>query len=373
MANWLAREELILTLFEATLGEAGWERFLSGLCAATGSVVGALNLEHLNSSHGSIFAWHGFEPDAIRKYNQHYARINPYVVRDGGLFAGGFVGSGRTLVSDEFLFQTEFYNDFLKPARVRELMGGPLHLDRHTACILTLGGAPDREAYGTDETDFVRSLMPQTKAALMAWRRMRELRQQCQGLGEAVDSVGFGIVTLQGSGKVMSMNRAARRMVERRDGLTIEKGRLGGPRGSELEPAIAKAVRPCGRQATSHMIPRNKRGSGYGVTVLPLTENSTQQLAGRGAVIVLISDPEADRPGREAALRSLFHLSPAEGRVLRLLMEGMSADEVAGHLELALPTVRTHLRRLFARFGVRRQTDLLTKALLALPMSDEEV
>jgi len=57
------------------------------------------------------------------------------------------------------------------------------------------------------------------------------------------------------------------------------------------------------------------------------------------------------------------HLSPREGQILRLLVEGYTNEEMAVQLECAYPTVRTHLNHLYRKLQV---TDRVSAAVYAL-------
>lgn len=66
--------------------------------------------------------------------------------------------------------------------------------------------------------------------------------------------------------------------------------------------------------------------------------------------------PVADGP---VAVAAHFKLTPAEGRVLKELVEGLAPIEIASHLGLAVGTVRVHLRHVFAKTRTRGQRELL--------------
>ncbi|MES2418651.1 MAG: LuxR C-terminal-related transcriptional regulator [Bacteroidota bacterium] len=53
---------------------------------------------------------------------------------------------------------------------------------------------------------------------------------------------------------------------------------------------------------------------------------------------------------------SKFGLSCRELEVLQLMSEGLSNQEIADHLFLSLPTIKTHGSRLFEKLEVRRRT-----------------
>ena len=61
-----------------------------------------------------------------------------------------------------------------------------------------------------------------------------------------------------------------------------------------------------------------------------------------------------------------FGLWPAEGRVATAIAEGASPEEVARSRRVSLTTVRTQLRGVFEKMGVRRQSEMV-RMLLELP------
>ncbi len=54
-------------------------------------------------------------------------------------------------------------------------------------------------------------------------------------------------------------------------------------------------------------------------------------------------------------------LSQSEIRVLRYLPTNLSAREIARELSVSLNTVRTHMRHIFAKLGVHRRTEAVTR------------
>lgn len=63
-------------------------------------------------------------------------------------------------------------------------------------------------------------------------------------------------------------------------------------------------------------------------------------------------------------LTALFDLTPAELAVAERMALGDTIQEAAASRRVSVNTARTHLKRLFAKTGARRQADLL-RALLA--------
>ncbi|MCR5875085.1 helix-turn-helix transcriptional regulator [Phenylobacterium sp. J426] len=67
---------------------------------------------------------------------------------------------------------------------------------------------------------------------------------------------------------------------------------------------------------------------------------------------------ERSAGAREQHLRDVHSLSPQETRILLHLVDGGSVATCADELGVAESTVRSHLKSIFAKTGVRRQAQL---------------
>jgi len=83
-------------------------------------------------------------------------------------------------------------------------------------------------------------------------------------------------------------------------------------------------------------------------------------------MLVFLSDPSSKPASRAAVLRALYGLTPTESRLADLLLQGFEVREAAGHMRTTLETARFHLKRVLAKTGTRRQTELM-RLMLSLP------
>ncbi len=58
-----------------------------------------------------------------------------------------------------------------------------------------------------------------------------------------------------------------------------------------------------------------------------------------------------------------YGLTEREKELLKLLVNGMSKKHIAGHLNISLHTVNTHLKNIYAKLQVHSQIDMVSKAL----------
>ena len=75
--------------------------------------------------------------------------------------------------------------------------------------------------------------------------------------------------------------------------------------------------------------------------------------------MALVSGTEIFSESEWMELVKELSLSPRQAQVIRCLFLGHSDKQIALNLQMAMPTVRTHLSRLFSRFDVQDRTELV--------------
>jgi DNA-binding CsgD family transcriptional regulator len=181
---------------------------------------------------------------------------------------------------------------------------------------------------------------------------------------EALDLLGIGLVVCGADGQLLVINQTAERIVQTSDGLEVDSdGRLRTTQ--ECNPPFAELLQRVsvskgeGEVALAVRRPSSKRP----LTLLLRSTNGHSQ-DGPGAVspaaLVLILDSALPVNTVEAELRQLYGLTYTETRLAKLLMEGLTLDDCCAALGIRRTTGRMHLRNLFAKIGVRRQSELVS-------------
>jgi DNA-binding CsgD family transcriptional regulator len=176
---------------------------------------------------------------------------------------------------------------------------------------------------------------------------------------QALDQLCAGVIVTDNTGLIIETNRAAETIVELRDGLFIREGRLSARRVFETA-RVAKLIagateEPSGASGGRMVIGRCDGLPPYVLAVMPL---QAAPIEGRRLAMIIIVDPERYVPS-ESDLADLFGLSPAEARVAAALMTGQSLANVAAASGVQITTVRTQLRSILRKVGVKRQFDLV--------------
>ncbi len=196
-------------------------------------------------------------------------------------------------------------------------------------------------------------------------RRLVALWRSRRLAAGAIDHLAFGVVILDGGRRVLSMNRAASAIVDRRDGLSLSEGSIH-PTDRRTRCAfdefVREALAPRSRPSGDDAVLTIDRASGsrpYTVVVCPLNDQASFHGSFRAAVALFIMDPDAPVELRPQRLRALYSLTPRETELASRLLGGSTLDDIAHQLGVTMNTVRCQLKRIFQKTGTSRQSELV--------------
>jgi len=356
-------DQLYDAAFEPGLWAPVMEQF-ADMIGGTSAWLSQLNL--LDGSGDGIIA--RIDPAMPAVYAQYYALKNPLSnVDDPHDYVRDWVPK---IMTDEDwmpksdLVASEYYNDFLAPQDIHSTLMIRLRLRGFDVSALNINRPLGRAQYDGADLALAHRLHPHLIRAYGLTQKFAALRQLNEDLVVTLDRSPYGVILVDGEGRLRHINRAAEIIVERADGLRLVKGRLTAlqPEGAKRLLALiagAAAPGPTGARGGSMALPARNRRLPYAVTVAPAREERID-VHGRGpSVIVHVTDLEAGVSLPEQRLRELFGLTPAEARVTVVLFEGQTPQEAAESLGISFHTVRVHLGRIFEKTGAHRQTDLV--------------
>ncbi len=123
-----------------------------------------------------------------------------------------------------------------------------------------------------------------------------------------------------------------------------------------------QAAHSGGSGAATFQISRGPHRRALLAYILPLTTPATTafHVPERGRAAVFIADPEQNALSSLEIFARAHRLTPTEALVLERLAARDSTGQIARSLRIGMPTLRTHLHRLFEKTGTRRQAELVT-------------
>ena len=240
---------------------------------------------------------------------------------------------------------------------------GVAHNERHDGSrVSTLTALRGRSKHRFDEPEreIARFLLPHLGRAWTVLQRLELL-----SAGESVlDTLPLGVVYLKADASAIYWNRAADEIFRGNDGLSLRNGTLSAEdlrAEAQLRKVVHDALSP-GRPPgpATVAVPRVSLGRDYQVVAAPIRARS-RQFAGtpQPLVVVLITDPQRQKPASAGLLMQVYKLTPKEAALATKLSEGSSVEQASEELAITYETARTHLRRIFSKTGTSRQTELL--------------
>ncbi len=378
---------LLATLYAAPLEPQKWQTFFERLCVLTQTSTGYLLTS--DAERGNALVTGGgisYDPEVLTRYNQHYGAQDPY---QPAFEANPRVGviNGEELVPHSRLVKLALWNDLLASYDLEYMTMVVCKWEGDAVELFGLWRSARHPELNAASTQLLSSLAPHVRTALELRSRL-ELTSASAMLSEtAFDMMGSAAFLVDHTGCIHHRNRLAERCLQAGGRLQSQQGRLIASNSNEnveLQMLIRRATARAGRAAwlgTARIFPaahggamhitRPDSASVLQVAVLPLPEQSSMVNA-RSFAMVFVLDAEAPAQGRGPLMHRLFSLTPTEGRLADLLLQGLEVREAAERLRITLATARFHLKRIFVKTRTHRQSELM-RLMLSLPGVEEEV
>lgn len=315
------------------------------------------------------------------------ANLAALVIRDGGRGAevyeaaytqfsvfslDPFVGlpSDQPVTIDEMIepskwTTSEFFKQYIEPNQIRYILGTDVKADDDAEFRLRLTRPDGGGNFSSAEKAFIQALIPHFRRAVTLHCRLGLMETEMKLYATAMDSMLVGTAVLDETGAVIRTNRIAQAILAEKDGIILNRTKLVAEyRNEDREfqrlvklvldmqagkPGIAEAMsltRPSGRTK-------------LGILIRPIPLGEWSEGPHRPAVAIFIRDPERRTQPSSELVRQLFDLTPAEAKLALLLADGLTLDEAAEELAIRKNTIRAHLRSIFSKTGVKRQTALV--------------
>ncbi len=287
-----------------------------------------------------------------------------------------FVPSGETTLGVELVphaeyERTAFYNDFARPAGLAQLLS--LRIADGTdfsfapVTMISLHRASGEEPFDRRHKELLAACWPHLRRGLdthWAFRRARRFHGAVEG---TLDAMAQPVWVLRADAHIDHANARARELMRSVPWLTCIGDSLRGIGDLDADILRQAIAPPPGSAARAHVANCVERGRVLRAVlrVAPLqgAEPYASAWPHAKALLSLELPPQPELAQSPQRLATQYRLTPAQQQVLERLVAGLTLDEIADEQHVARSTVRTHLRALFDKFGVRRQADLLRRAL----------
>jgi len=360
---------LIGLIYDAALDARRWPTFLDAFADAVGGTATQLLYHDLRQNRGGISMAIRLDPEARRKYDEHFGAIDPWITagRRSGALVPGSVCIGEELVPRNEFAKTEYYSDLARPYGLARLLGAVICLDDSTASSISSLRSDCDEPFGEGNRELVLLLMPHLQRAMQVHRRVAHLELSNTVGMDALDRLQIGVIVTREDATILFANSAATAILNSRDGLTAPRDGLRAAVASEhralrllLQSAAATSRGLATESGGAMSIARPSLRRPFSVLVTP---GRTHVLGGfpshTRSAVVFVTDPERVVEADIDTLRRLWGLTPAEAQIASRLAAGRSLREVSEELSITNNTSRWHLKQIFTKTETRRQAELV--------------
>jgi DNA-binding CsgD family transcriptional regulator len=268
-----------------------------------------------------------------------------------------------------------WYDEWMAPQGFIDAVVVPIARDPTMIGVFALTRHASKGEIGELELAALRLLAPHVRRAVTISNLLDNKTLEAATFASTLDVLAAGVVLVDEETRPIYANAAAQTMLDSADAIRLDHDRL------QLSSAVATAAladavtraasdEQCLGQRGIGIPARRKDGNPAVVHVLPLKRGELRPGIERRAAAAIFVAPAAILPRMPAdALALIYDLTPAETRVLELMVAGKSPAEIAETVGILPNTVKTHLQHVFNKTGAHRQADLVRLvASLSLPV-----
>ena len=348
---------LVLSLSTSLVSDDPWRGFLLELSGQIDAKHGTLILVPPDAAGRGTMTTPTSTPHEIQEYIDRYLEIDPFVRLPEGQVVALFEYVGR-----ETLEQLPDYREWLAAVDASHILGVDMRLASGYEARLRLSRAPGGRAFTPEERRWVEKILPHLRQALEIYQRLELSQYERAVMFDTVEQFAVGTVLLDSGFRVLKLNEVAASILAEADGIALVDGQvvLTDADADGAFRATMAAVRDAstsGRQLFP--VKRGATGSDIMAIVQPVPTPIFMHGEAVPAVALLITDPARKRKIDGDALCKLFGLTPTEGMIAAALANGHLVGEAAQQLGIAENTVRAHLRSIFLKLDISRQSQLV--------------
>jgi DNA-binding CsgD family transcriptional regulator/PAS domain-containing protein len=374
--------EIVHLAHHAAADPALWTMVTAQLRDALRAPLVALVEHDLASQRGRISHATGIDESFRALYASRFAAQNAWL-RAGARLEAGQVLTGAELMPNWELIRTDFYYRWLRPQHAFHcLLAIAFQCASELKFFLALRPL-DTDPFDAADRRMLATLLPQLGCACELSADIQASRGETAALGELIAALPEAILIVDPEIRPLMVNRAAERLLARRDGLRRVSGVVTADSSADtrvLRRLVAQATTSgAGAQATEAAAAGSVTTTAGGLhdeiaigvasggpplllQIVPLRHAAPGRFGTRKPIVAMIVRPSA-WPITELQsahqLCAFYHMTPAESRLAALICIGRSLLEAAAELRISRNTARTHMKRIYAKTETHRQTDLV--------------
>jgi DNA-binding CsgD family transcriptional regulator/PAS domain-containing protein len=356
--------KVIGEIYEASFNPHHWNKVASELCHLFNAHSGGIVMEDYEFKSRDIIGSYGLPKAVAIAYRLGLSKYDATFQ----LQAATEPGRAQQLVEANEFKQSHpfYYRLILKPNNIGFLGTMGIYKDEEWHVGVALHRAFDAVPFTADELQQLELLYPHFKRALRIHKEFYKLRSQQSALQAALGQLSLGLIMLDINGRVDYCNPVAQALLDHHQGLKItEQQSLQAHLHTEnkqlqdmIQQAVQSAFAPTApaTQVLALHHPDHDQVIHAMITRLEQNQNNPDEPA---RIALYLSAPEAPYNVSADALHKLYALTPAEAGVAIGLVNGLSLSQISATNKVSIETVRSQLKNIFVKMGVKKQQDVV--------------
>jgi DNA-binding CsgD family transcriptional regulator len=360
---WVVR--LIGCIYDAALDPELWPTALQQIGMFVGGPAAALYSKDTIRKTGNVFYVFGVEPDFVQSYFDRYVKLDPFTTTRY-FFPVEHVISTKDIMSHDEFRQTTFFKEWARPQGWCDFVSASL--DKSTTTYAECGIFwHERNGVATDVARRrLGLLIAHIRRAMLIGKVIESQKVEAAVLADTLDTIAAALILVDAAGRVVHANARGLAMLAEACFIRGAGGKL-----EAIDAQVNRLLQDIFESAKAGdvaigakgvAVPLSARdGERYVAHVLPLTSGARRRVATAYSAVaaVFVRKAVLDLPHPLEALAGAYKLTPAEMRVLMMIVQIGGVPEVAPVLGVSETTVKTHLQHIFGKTGTSRQADLI--------------
>jgi DNA-binding CsgD family transcriptional regulator len=356
--------ELIGEIYDAALDPSLWPDILFNIADFVGGKAAGLLSKDSVSKVGNAYYQFGVDDHYLRLYEETFWRFDPLTPL---LF---FAVEQVTATSDVMPYpefaETRFYREWVQPQGWIDAANVVLEKSVTSCAILSVIRSERQGIVDDEMRRRMQLVVPHVRRAVLIGRIIDLKTNEAATLTEALDALSAAMFLVDASGRIVHANAAAHAMLAAGDFLHAGGGRLiatDAEANRTLRDVFTAAELGDTAVGTSGIsVPLIARdGEQLVAHTLPLTSGARRVTGSsyKAAAALFVHKASLDTASPPELIARTYKLTPTELRILLAIVQVGGVPDVSEALGVAENTVKTHLKRLYAKTGASRQADLV--------------
>jgi DNA-binding CsgD family transcriptional regulator len=353
--------DLIGTIYDAPLDPTLWLGVLKKSAEFVGGSAASIYCK--NSAAGTVFHQFGVDPHYQQLYFSKYVRLDPTTPAHCLADIGQLVALADIMPYHEFA-DTRLHQEWATPQGIVDCLSTPLDKSANGAALFGVFRHQDHGMVDDEARRRTGLVAPHIRRAALIGNVLDTKTAETAAFMDALNGLAAGVFLVDSNCRVVFANLSGREMLDDGRILRLRNDALAT---ADSRPALADVIAAAGEGdagvgVSGIAVPLSAPPQAPWLAhVLPLTSGARREtgISFEAVAAVFVHQTSLESPSSMQSMSKLYQLTPGEMRVLSAMGEVCGISALADVVGISETTVKTHLQRLFAKTGTKRQTALI--------------